>query len=102
MLSTILRTQSRGGRSDRGHLLLVMTCRSASCYTPVMLVVEKHAFLQEVQLGAVCRVVFGVVGFGAYFLTSGRFLELKLIPEERRYKETRHDMFLFVSKNYNY
>lgn len=48
-----------------------------------MLVVEKHAFLQEVKLGAVCGAVFGVIGFGAHFLTGGRFLELKLITEER-------------------
>lgn len=48
-----------------------------------MLVVEKHAFLQEVELGAVCWDVFGVIGFGAHFLTGGRLLELKLIKEER-------------------
>lgn len=48
-----------------------------------MLVVEKHAFLQEVQLGAVCWAVFGVVGLSADFLTGGGFLELKLITEER-------------------
>lgn len=44
-----------------------------------MLVVEKHAFLQEVQLGAVCWVVLGVVGLCANLLAGGRFLELKLI-----------------------
>lgn len=53
-----------------------------------MLVVEKHAFLQEVQLGTVCRAAFGIVGFGAHFLTGGRFLKAKLVrkTEERRHQ----------------
>lgn len=53
-----------------------------------MLVVEKHAFLQEVQLGTVCRAAFGIVGFGADFPTGVRFLKPKLIQktEERRHE----------------
>lgn len=52
-----------------------------------MLVVEEHAFLQEVQLDTVCWAGFGVVGFGADFPTGGRFLKLKLVEkaEDRRH-----------------
>lgn len=59
-----------------------------------MLVVEKHAFLEEVQLGVVCRAVFGVVGLSANFLTGGRFLELKLIIEE--IEGRRHEKALWM------
>lgn len=46
-----------------------------------MLVVEKHALLQEVQLGTVCWALLAIVGFGAHFLTGGRFLKLKLMQK---------------------
>lgn len=44
---------------------------------PVMLIVEHHAFLEEVQLGFVWWAV-AVVGFSTHLLTHCRFLKLKL------------------------
>lgn len=46
-------------------------------YLPVMLVVEEHAFLEEVQFSFVSW-VFGVIGFGTHLLTHCGFLKIKL------------------------
>lgn len=45
--------------------------------SPVMLVVKKHAFLKEIQVGFVLCFT-GAVLFGAYMLTRLFFLEEKL------------------------
>lgn len=50
----------------------------------MMLVVEQHAFLQEVQLGFVLWVV-AVVGFSTHLLTHCSFLKLKLTHKWHSY-----------------
>lgn len=50
----------------------------------MMLVVEQHAFLQEVQLGFVWWVV-AVVGFSTHLLTHCSFLKLKLTHKWHSY-----------------
>lgn len=49
-----------------------------------MLIVEHHAFLEEVQLGFVWRAV-AVVGFSTHLLTHCRFLKLKLTHKWHSY-----------------
>lgn len=49
-----------------------------------MLIVEHHAFLEEVQLGFVWWVV-AVVGFSTHLLTPFRFLKLKLTHKWHSY-----------------